>query len=153
MYFSLFKPQNWWKRSVEARRRNCAVLPLFYVFHGKADALALFIDLQHPDLYHIADRDDLGRMPDKFAADLRNMHQTVLMHANVYKDAEVNDVAHRAAQLHAGLQILQLQNVGPENRRGQLVARVASGLDQLLDNVEHCRNAAPAASACRRPRA
>ncbi|MFR1260922.1 MAG: hypothetical protein ACLSCX_09765, partial [Oscillospiraceae bacterium] len=22
MYFSLFKPQNWWKRSVEARRRN-----------------------------------------------------------------------------------------------------------------------------------
>ena len=69
------------------------------------------------------------------------MHQTVLMHADVHKDAEVNDVAHRAAQLHAGLQILQLQNVGPENRRGQLVARVASGLDQLLDNVEHCRNA------------
>ena len=27
MYFELFKPQNWWKGSVEARRRNCAVLP------------------------------------------------------------------------------------------------------------------------------
>ena len=29
MYFELFKPQNWRKRSAEARRRNCAVLPLF----------------------------------------------------------------------------------------------------------------------------
>ena len=27
MYFKLFKPQNWRKRSAEARRRNCAVLP------------------------------------------------------------------------------------------------------------------------------
>ena len=29
MYFELFKPQNWRKRSAEARRRNCAVLPLY----------------------------------------------------------------------------------------------------------------------------
>ena len=28
-YFSLFKPQNWRKRSGEACRRNCAVLPYF----------------------------------------------------------------------------------------------------------------------------
>ena len=27
MYFEVFKPQNWRKRSTEARRRNCAVLP------------------------------------------------------------------------------------------------------------------------------
>jgi len=27
MYFELFRPQNWWKRSADARRRNCAVLP------------------------------------------------------------------------------------------------------------------------------
>ena len=69
------------------------------------------------------------------------MHQTILMHADVHKDAEVNDVAHRAAELHAGLQILQLQNVGPEDRRGQFVARVAPWLDQLLDDIEHRRNA------------
>ena len=34
MYFKLFKPQNWRKRSGEARRRNCAVLPLFKRFGG-----------------------------------------------------------------------------------------------------------------------
>ena len=27
MYFKLFKPQDWRKRSGEARRRNCAGLP------------------------------------------------------------------------------------------------------------------------------
>ena len=27
MYFNLFKAQDWRKRSAEARRRNCAVLP------------------------------------------------------------------------------------------------------------------------------
>ena len=30
MYFKLFKPQDWRKRSVEVRRRNCAVLPKKY---------------------------------------------------------------------------------------------------------------------------
>ena len=28
MYFKLFEPKHWRKRSAEARRRNCAVLPL-----------------------------------------------------------------------------------------------------------------------------
>ena len=27
MYFEIFKPQNWRKRSAEARGHNCAVLP------------------------------------------------------------------------------------------------------------------------------
>ena len=27
MYFERFKPQDWRKKSAEARRRNCAVLP------------------------------------------------------------------------------------------------------------------------------
>ena len=31
MYFKFFKPQNWRKRSAEARGRNCAVLPKIYL--------------------------------------------------------------------------------------------------------------------------
>ena len=34
MYFKLFKPKNWRKRSVEARRRNCAVLPKMTIRHS-----------------------------------------------------------------------------------------------------------------------
>ena len=30
MYFKFFKLQNWDKRSAEGRRRNCAVLPVFF---------------------------------------------------------------------------------------------------------------------------
>ena len=32
-YFKLFKPQDWRKRSAEARRRNCAVLPYPMAVH------------------------------------------------------------------------------------------------------------------------
>jgi hypothetical protein len=35
-YFKLFKPQDWRKRSAEARRRNCAVLPCHYTKRARA---------------------------------------------------------------------------------------------------------------------
>ena len=69
------------------------------------------------------------------------MHQAVLMHADIHKNAEVDDVSHRAAELHAGLQVLQLQNIRTQNRRGQLVSGVTPGLDKLLHNILHRRNA------------
>ena len=79
---------------------------LFHALHRQADAAALLVDIEDGDLDHVADGDDLGRVLDEFAADLRDMHKAVLMNADVHKDAEVNDVAHRPAQDHAGLQIL-----------------------------------------------
>ena len=79
---------------------------------------------------------------DELVADLRNMHQAVLMHADIHKSAEIDDVAHRAAQLHAGLQVLQLQNIRAQDRRGQLVsAGRAPGFHKLLHNILHRRNA------------
>ena len=63
------------------------------------------------------------------------------MHADIHKNAEVDDVAHRAAELHAGLQVLQLQNIRTQDRRGQLVSGVASWFHELLHNILHRRNA------------
>ena len=40
---------------------------------------------------------------DELVAHLRNVHQTVLMHADIHEHAEVDDVAHRAGEHHAGL--------------------------------------------------
>ena len=37
MYFKFFKRQYWDKRSVEARRRNCAVLPKKCVKKSRVD--------------------------------------------------------------------------------------------------------------------
>ena len=35
--FKFFKPMNWRKRSTEARRRNCAVLPLLHAGRVEVD--------------------------------------------------------------------------------------------------------------------
>ena len=63
------------------------------------------------------------------------------MHADIDERAEVHNIAHRTAQLHAGLQILELQNIGAQQRRGQLVARVAAGLHQIGHDVRERRHA------------
>ena len=63
------------------------------------------------------------------------MHQPVLVDADVHEHAEVDDVAHRAGELHAGLQILHLQHVGAQNGAGQLVPGVPAGLHQLAHDV------------------
>ena len=60
-------------------------------------------------------------------ADLGDMHQPVLMDADVHEHAEVNDISHRAGELHSGLQILQLQHIGAQDRGGQFIAGIASG--------------------------
>ena len=40
MYFKLFKPQNWRKRSGETRGHNCAVLPKIHLtFFAEYDTL------------------------------------------------------------------------------------------------------------------
>ena len=53
MYFKLFKPQNWRKRSAEARRHNRAVLPPQMgsrLFHSKEAARKGLLPLLHPEI-------------------------------------------------------------------------------------------------------
>ena len=40
-----------------------------------------------------------------------DVHEAVLVYADVHKGAEVNDISHGAAEYHAGLQILNLQHI------------------------------------------
>ena len=58
---------------------------------------------------------------------LADMHQTVAVNADVHKRAEVGHVAHRAAKLHAGLQVLQIHHVAAHQHLRQLITRVAAG--------------------------
>ena len=57
------------------------------------------------------------------------------MHAYVHKYAEVDDVAHGAHKLHSGLEILYVQHILAQKDGGQLVARVAAGLEELSDDI------------------
>ena len=76
---------------------------LFRLFHGEADALFLLVDFQHDDLDNVADGHDLRRVLDELVRHLRDVDKSILMHADVHEHAEVDDVAHRAGQHHAGL--------------------------------------------------
>ena len=78
-------------------------------------------------------------MAQEAVADLRDVHQPVLMDADVHKCPKIDNVAHRALQLHAGLQVLKAHHVGAQQRRGQLVARVTAGAQQLLHHVAQRR--------------
>ena len=79
-------------------------------------------------------------MLDIAVADAGDMHQAVLMDADVHEYAEVYDVAHRTGEHHAGLEILQVQHIRAQNGLGQLVARIAARLAQLLCDVPQRRH-------------
>ena len=115
------------------------VSPFSGLPHGQRNPLFGNIHRDHPHLDHIADLEHLAWVLDKAVADFRDMHQAVLVYADVHKSAEVNDIAHGARQLHAGLQVLNGEHVRPQQRRRQLVARVAAGTQQLRHNVAQGR--------------
>ena len=78
-------------------------------------------------------------MPDKAAGQFGNVHKPILMNTDVDKRAEVDHIAHRAAQLHAGLEIVHIEHVALQDRRRQILARIAPRLDQFVDDVPQRR--------------
>ena len=74
-------------------------------------------------------------MLDKLIADLGDMHKAVLVHAQIDERTEVDNIAHGAGQLHAGLEIFQAHNIAAQQGLGQAVAYVAARLTQLGHDV------------------
>ena len=74
---------------------------------------------------HVAHREHFGRVTDELIADLRDMYESVLMHADIHERAEIDDVAHRSLELHARFEVLDLQNVRAQDGRGEFVAGIA----------------------------
>ncbi len=103
--------------------------------------LFLLVYAQHYHLHHVAHGEHLGGMLHIPVRDLGDMHQAVLMDADVHKRAEINDVPHCAGQHHAGLQVLHLHHVRPKNGLGQRVADIPAGLHELICHVHHGGNA------------
>ena len=74
--------------------------------------------------------------PSRTRCQRRDVHQPVLVHADVHEGPESGDVGHRALEHHAGLQVAIFStpswNVAVSNR-----ARVAARLLQLRQDVRH----------------
>ena len=64
-----------------------------------------------------------------------NVDQTVLVHAEIDKSAEVGDVGHAAFELHAFLQVGDFPHVLAKLRHNELIARIASRFQKLVTNI------------------
>src|SRR5690606_17591947 len=83
-------------------------------FHGERDALALDIHILDPHLYDIAGLHHLARVLDEAIRQLGDVHQPVLMHADIDEGAERSDVGDDPFELHPGLQVRDFLDALPE---------------------------------------
>ncbi len=72
---------------------------------------------------------------NELIADLGDMHKAVLVHAHVDEGAKVDDVAHRALEFHAGLQVVDRKRRAAKDYLGRVVARVAAALYERIADV------------------
>ena len=109
--------------------------------HGQRDALARDVHLLDAHLDHVAGLHHLARVLDEAVGQLGDVHQAVLVHADVDEGAERGDVGHHAFELHAGLQVGDLLDALLEGGGLELGARIAAGLLQLGEDVGDGRDA------------
>lgn len=101
----------------------------------QTDALTGDVDLEHLHLDHVPRFHHLARVFHEIVRHGRNVHQTVLMHADVDERAERRDIGDHTLQHHARLQIGDLLHARGEFGGLEFRARVAAGLLQLADDV------------------
>ena len=73
--------------------------------HSQRDAFACGIDFQHFHFDHIAGFHHFARVLDELIGQGGDVHQAVLMDADVHECAEVGDVGDHAFEYHADLQV------------------------------------------------
>ena len=69
------------------------------------------------------------------------MHQAILMHPNIHKHAEINDIPHRSRQHHALLQILHGKHITAQDRGRRILTGISSRLFQLTHDILQGRHA------------
>ena len=75
-------------------------------------------------------------MLDEAVGQLGDVYEAVLVHAHVDEGAKVDDVAHRAFELHAGFQVVDGKCRAAKDHLGRVVARVAAGLLEFVDDID-----------------
>ncbi|KCB33957.1 hypothetical protein L543_2294 [Bordetella hinzii L60] len=120
-----------------ARGRGAARFGGIIKTHGERYALALHVDLQHLDRHGLAYAHDVARILDEFLGQRGDVHQAILVHADVDKGAEVGHVGDHAFEQHAGVQVVEGLDAFLELGRLELGARIAAGFFQFGEDVAH----------------
>jgi len=115
-----------------ARRCGFVVEP-----QGQRDAAPLRIDLQHLDLDHLPGLDHAVRVLDEAMGQRGDVHEAVLVHADIDESPEVRDIGDHALEQHARRQVADRLHALAEDRGPEGRARVAAGLLELAQDVAH----------------
>ena len=103
------------------------------------DPLARTVNLEDAHFDLLADLDDLGRILDERFGELGDVHEAIVVHADIDERAERGHVRDEALEHHARLEVLHRGDVVAELRRIELRARIAAGLLELADDVTQGR--------------
>ena len=89
------------------------------------------------DLYfnYVAGFEELGGMLDVSVTHLGDVKKTVVVNSDINEATEVNNVSDSTLELHIGLQVVDVENVGGEYGSGCIVTNVAAGLLKLGNNI------------------
>ena len=93
------------------------------------------IDLEHLHPDAVARVDHRARILDELLAQLGNVDQTILVNSNIDEGAKVGDVGDNAGTDHSRHQVSDGVQVVPEGEGGEGLARVATRLLQLTDDI------------------
>ena len=87
------------------------------------------------NLNDVTGLEQLGGMLDEAVGHLGDVKKTVVVNTDVNEATEVDNVADGALELHAGLKVGDVENVGGEDGSGRIVTDISAGLLKLGDNV------------------
>ena len=103
--------------------------------HRQRDPLGLRVGAQHVNLHDLADLHHIARLLDVAVRQFADVHQSILMDAHVDEGSELGHVGDHAFERHPLPQVADLLYVVLETGRHKLVARIASRLAELFQNV------------------
>ena len=113
-----------------------SILRRIHSLSGKGDTALLGIYVLDSDLDDVTGLEELGGVLDVSVGHLGDVEQTVVVHADVNEATEVDNVSDGTLELHTGLQVGNLKNVGGEDGCRSIVTDIAAGLLELGDYIK-----------------
>jgi hypothetical protein len=107
--------------------------------HRQRNPFSLLVDPHDPGRDHVADTDYVVGALDVAVGKLADVDQTGILQADVYERAEVHDIQHGPLQLHARLQVFELEDALLEDGLGKVVSGVALGPGEGFEDVAEGR--------------
>ena len=93
--------------------------------------MLLNVNVLDSDLNNVTCFEHLGRVLDKLITHLGNVQKTIVVNTDINEATEVNNVSDSTLELHIGLQIVYIKDVGRKYRCRCIVANITARLFKL----------------------